>query len=350
MLLRSLTSQVKTSLAEEVSSMLALEKGAGRLAGKPGWKTFTSNATCSTSSSSSSSSSSAAAAAIRMVKGKKEFAWPELPTAVTAIIGTRKQMGFSKGSATIQSLVRASRQKWEGKSLSALNRAYINTLSSFSCAPKAQTVIWGLPLLLSLRWQTQANCYSVKPLGNKSMLKQQQYPSRMLPKCLQLSAQLFLKKLDLALRALFLSSLFFPILLGAPLALHFGVGTDLWVRMVRRSLELAGPAFVKWGQWASTRRDMFPGALCLELSRLYTMVPSHKYHHTKKLVEEAFGQKIEDMFEAFEEEPCASGSIAQVHKAKLSVVKEGLSPEECKAKAREAWLGTSDKFNERWPR
>merc|ERR1712176_908316 len=126
-------------------------------------------------------------------------------------------------------------------------------------------------------------------------------------------------KLDLALRALFLSSLFFPILLGAPLALHFGVGTDLWVRMVRRSLELAGPAFVKWGQWASTRRDMFPGALCLELSRLYTMVPSHRYHHTKKLVEEAFGQKIEDMFEAFEEEPCASGSIAQVHKAKLSV-------------------------------
>jgi aarF domain-containing kinase len=321
-LLRSLTSQVKASLAEEVASMLALEKGASRLGAKHGWKSFTSNATCSTSSSSSAAAAAATSRSMaKMVK--KDLAWPELPTALTAIIGTRKQMGFSKGSAALQSLVRASRQKWEEKSLSALNRAYINILSSFSCAPKAQTVIWGLPLLMSLRWQTQASCYSVKPLkgsraAGKELLQKHTYYSRMLPKGLQLSAHIFLKKLDLTLRAMFLSMLFFPILLGAPLALHFGVGTDLWVQMVRKSLEIAGPAFVKWGQWASTRRDMFPGELCLELSRLYTMVPSHKYCHTKRLVEQAFGQRMEDMFEDFEEEPCASGSIAQVHKAKLS--------------------------------
>ncbi len=34
-------------------------------------------------------------------------------------------------------------------------------------------------------------------------------------------------------------------------------------------------AFIKWGQWAATRPDLFPGDLCAELARLHTGAPRH---------------------------------------------------------------------------
>lgn len=36
----------------------------------------------------------------------------------------------------------------------------------------------------------------------------------------------------------------------------------------RKTLELAGPAFMKWGQWAATRADTFPPDMCKELAQL----------------------------------------------------------------------------------
>ncbi|KAI9075593.1 hypothetical protein K1719_042435 [Acacia pycnantha] len=41
------------------------------------------------------------------------------------------------------------------------------------------------------------------------------------------------------------------------------------------------------------------------------------FKYTKKTIERAFGQKISEIFDSFEEEPVASGSIAQVHRASL---------------------------------
>ena len=40
----------------------------------------------------------------------------------------------------------------------------------------------------------------------------------------------------------------------------------------RRTLEAAGPAFIKWGQWAATRHDLFPPDMCTELEHLHTQV------------------------------------------------------------------------------
>jgi aarF domain-containing kinase len=37
-------------------------------------------------------------------------------------------------------------------------------------------------------------------------------------------------------------------------------------------LEAAGPAFIKWGQWAATRHDMFPPDFCEALEQLHTQV------------------------------------------------------------------------------
>jgi hypothetical protein len=78
------------------------------------------------------------------------------------------------------------------------------------------------------------------------------------------------------------------------------------------TLERAGPAFIKWGQWAATRPDMFPPDMCTELERLQTKAPAHSARFSIAAVEAAFGAPIDQMFDSFEEDPVASGSIAQV--------------------------------------
>lgn len=45
---------------------------------------------------------------------------------------------------------------------------------------------------------------------------------------------------------------------------------NAWPR--RMVLEAAGPAFIKWGQWAATRHDMFPPDFCAALEQLHTQV------------------------------------------------------------------------------
>ncbi|MCD7449738.1 hypothetical protein HAX54_001307 [Datura stramonium] len=51
----------------------------------------------------------------------------------------------------------------------------------------------------------------------------------------------------------------------------------LWLQVVRSTLERAGPAFIKWGQWAATRPDLFTRDLCTELSKLHTKAPEHSF-------------------------------------------------------------------------
>ncbi|KAL3615035.1 hypothetical protein CASFOL_040696 [Castilleja foliolosa] len=122
----------------------------------------------------------------------------------------------------------------------------------------------------------------------------------------------------LLLRALYLAMLFTPCVAMAPFADSFGPEfRKLWLQVVHQTLERAGPAFIKWGQWAATRPDLFPRDLCAELSKLHTQAPQHSFTYTKKTIEKAFGRKISEIFDDFEEEPIASGSIAQVHRASL---------------------------------
>ncbi|KAL0321192.1 UNVERIFIED_CONTAM: ABC1 family protein C21C3.03, mitochondrial [Sesamum radiatum] len=71
----------------------------------------------------------------------------------------------------------------------------------------------------------------------------------------------------LLLRALYLAVLFTPSVAMAPFADSFGPQyRKLWLQVVHQTLERAGPAFIKWGQWAATRPDLFPRDLCTELS------------------------------------------------------------------------------------
>ncbi|KAK7400467.1 hypothetical protein VNO78_11675 [Psophocarpus tetragonolobus] len=124
--------------------------------------------------------------------------------------------------------------------------------------------------------------------------------------------------LVLLARAIYLALLFSPSILMAPFADYFGPEfRKMWLRVVHRTLEKAGPAFIKWGQWAATRPDLFPRDLCTKLSELHMKAPQHSFSYTKKTIEKAFGRNISEIFENFEEVPVASGSIAQVHRASL---------------------------------
>ena len=95
-------------------------------------------------------------------------------------------------------------------------------------------------------------------------------------------------------------------------------GTLLWYNLLVNAMELAGPAFIKLGQWAASRTDIFPTEMCEIMSKLHSNAPAHSMHATKKTVEAAFnGRKFEDIFEEFDEKPLGVGAIAQVYKAKL---------------------------------
>ncbi|KAJ0254662.1 Protein kinase superfamily protein [Hirschfeldia incana] len=119
-------------------------------------------------------------------------------------------------------------------------------------------------------------------------------------------------------RALYLAVLLSPNLAMALLELSFGPRfRKLRHEVLHRTLERAGPAFIKFGQWIATRPDLFSKDLCLHLSKLHSNAPEHSFEFTKRTIERAFGRKLSDIFEEFDESPVASGSIAQVHRATL---------------------------------
>lgn len=89
---------------------------------------------------------------------------------------------------------------------------------------------------------------------------------------------------------------------------------------LRLALERLGPIFVKFGQVLSTRRDLLPVDVALELAKLQDRVPPFPAAVSREMVERAFGRPLEELFASFDAEPVASASIAQVH---FAVLKDG---------------------------
>ncbi|MGD8617080.1 MAG: ubiquinone biosynthesis regulatory protein kinase UbiB [Gammaproteobacteria bacterium] len=86
---------------------------------------------------------------------------------------------------------------------------------------------------------------------------------------------------------------------------------------IRRALEDLGPIFVKFGQILSTRRDLLPEDIAVELSRLQDRVTPFPGPLARQMIESAFQKPIEAIFASCEEQPLASASVAQVHAATL---------------------------------
>ncbi|MDH5327229.1 MAG: ubiquinone biosynthesis regulatory protein kinase UbiB [Gammaproteobacteria bacterium] len=91
---------------------------------------------------------------------------------------------------------------------------------------------------------------------------------------------------------------------------------------IRRTLEDLGPIFVKFGQILSTRMDLLPEDIAVELAKLQDRVPSFPGAQARAIVEQAYSQPIDELFLEFNEQPLASASIAQVHAARLLNGKE----------------------------
>jgi ubiquinone biosynthesis protein len=86
---------------------------------------------------------------------------------------------------------------------------------------------------------------------------------------------------------------------------------------LRLALEALGPVFVKFGQLLSTRPDLIPPDIACELCLLQDSVAPFSGSAFTQIVEEQLGSSVDDIFAAFEREPLASASVAQVHAAKL---------------------------------
>lgn len=86
---------------------------------------------------------------------------------------------------------------------------------------------------------------------------------------------------------------------------------------IRLALEELGPIFVKFGQTLSTRRDLLPEDIAAELVKLQDRVPPFPGDVARRIIEQALGKPVLEVFQEFEETPLASASIAQVHTARL---------------------------------
>lgn len=86
---------------------------------------------------------------------------------------------------------------------------------------------------------------------------------------------------------------------------------------IRLALEDLGPIFVKFGQILSTRRDLLPDDIAVELSKLQDQVTPFDNQVAYKIIEKSLGHPLNEIFSQFSDSPFASASIAQVHAATL---------------------------------
>lgn len=115
----------------------------------------------------------------------------------------------------------------------------------------------------------------------------------------------------LSCRALLLSWVWIPVLLSGLI-----LPQRLWMRMVVRLLERCGAVFIKLGQWAATRPDLFPAEVCQALSKLQAACRPHSFAKTMESCRSNFGTDLrapDGSTLLVEEQVLGSGSMGQVH-------------------------------------
>uniref|UniRef100_A0A1I7W764 ABC1 domain-containing protein n=1 Tax=Heterorhabditis bacteriophora TaxID=37862 RepID=A0A1I7W764_HETBA len=97
------------------------------------------------------------------------------------------------------------------------------------------------------------------------------------------------------------------------------------VRLPQPEPSSSGPTFIKLGQWASTRRDIFNKTICDRLSILHTNTRRQRsFRDCETVIDDIFGEGFlrkykNTVFINIEPYSIGSGCIAQVYKATISV-------------------------------
>ena len=94
------------------------------------------------------------------------------------------------------------------------------------------------------------------------------------------------------------------------LAPNFGV-------RLRRTLDDLGPTFVKFGQLLSTRSDILPESILVELQKLQDTVAPIPFDTARRIVEQELGAPVDTVFARFDRSVLGAASIGQVYRARL---------------------------------
>ncbi len=85
---------------------------------------------------------------------------------------------------------------------------------------------------------------------------------------------------------------------------------------IRETLEALGPSFIKLGQVLSTRPDILPEEVIIELTKLQDKAPEVEFNEIEKILNKNFGN-YKEIFVYINPGPIASASISQVHEGFL---------------------------------
>jgi len=89
-------------------------------------------------------------------------------------------------------------------------------------------------------------------------------------------------------------------------------------RTLARALEQLGATFVKLGQIAATRPDVFPEGITTALSRLHDNVPPAPFDEVEQVLAQELSADARELLASIDPVPVAAASVAQVHRGVLA--------------------------------
>jgi aarF domain-containing kinase len=106
-----------------------------------------------------------------------------------------------------------------------------------------------------------------------------------------------------------------PVAVLAPLGCTSPAMNTLAWRYTTHAIQSLGPTFIKFAQWAATRRDLFPQRTCDKLSVMHARVTPHHWEHTHETLKSALGSDYASTVSLSAESPVVgSGCVAQVYR------------------------------------